>query len=318
MRQSPLQHDPEGSQSILAKHSVLVDTDIGDDIDDALALALILRSPEIDLRGITTVFGDTQRRARLAQHLLHVYDREDVPIAAGVRTPLQPRHRPSGVPQAAILDSRAVAPAISALSGPELIVETALAQRGDLTILCLGPLTNVATALRIQPDLFMAISGIIMVGGTSGLPFPEWNVRSDARAAQIVLGAGIPVKLLGWNITTRCQLRGCDLQRLRSEYSPETQFLSQLLGVWKRHHHRWQPDLPYIHDTLTVAALCAPELFEFEEMTARVFAHGPLTGFMVPRIMNGPLVQAAIGIKAEATREWVMTRLITSSRMQTS
>ncbi|HAE84492.1 MAG TPA: hypothetical protein DCK85_13975 [Ktedonobacter sp.] len=318
MRQSPYQHGPEGSQSILPKHSVLVDTDIGDDIDDALALALILRSPEIDLRGITTVFGDTQRRARLAQHLLHSYDREDVPIAAGVRTPLQPRHRPSGVPQAAVIDSRAVTPAISTLSGPELIVETALAQRGDLTILCLGPLTNVATALMIQPDLFMAISEIIMVGGTSGLPYPEWNVRSDAKAAQIVLGAGIPVKLLGWNITTRCQLRGCDLQRLRSEYSPETQFLSQLLGVWKRHHHRWQSDLPYIHDTLTVVALCAPELFEFEEITARVFAHGPLTGFMVPRIMNGPLVQAAIGIKAETTRDWVMTRLMTSSRMQTS
>jgi purine nucleosidase len=318
MRQSPFQHSLEGSQSILPKHSVLVDTDIGDDIDDALAIALILRSPEIDLRGITTVFGDTQRRARLAQHLLHVYDREDVPIAAGVRVPLQPRQRPSGVPQAAIIDSRAVTAAISALAGPELIIETALAQRGHLTILCLGPLTNVATALRMQPDLFMTISEIIMVGGTSGLPFPEWNVRSDARAAQIVLGAGIPVKLLGWNITTRCQLRDCDLQRLRHEDTPETQFLSQLLGVWKRHHLRWQPDLPYIHDALTVVALCAPELFEFEEMTARVFAQGPLRGFMVPRIMNGPLVQAATGIKAEVTREWVMTRLITSSRMQTS
>ncbi|GAC1613680.1 MAG: nucleoside hydrolase [Ktedonobacteraceae bacterium] len=318
MRQLPFQHGPEGSQSILAKHSVLVDTDIGDDIDDALAIALILRSPEIDLRGITTVFGDTQRRARLAQHLLHAYDREDVPIAAGVRTPLQPRHRPSGVPQAAIIDSRSVMPATSALSGQELIIETALAHHGDLTILCLGPLTNVATALRIQPDLFMAIREIIMVGGTSGLPFPEWNVRSDARAAQIVLGAGIPVKLLGWNITTRCHLRGCDLQKLHTDNSPETQFLSQLLGVWKRHHHRWQPDLPFIHDALTVAALCAPELLEFEEMTARVLAHGPLTGFMVPRIMNGPLVQAATGIQVEATREWVMTRLITSSRMQTS
>jgi purine nucleosidase len=318
MRQSPIQHDLERSQSILPRYSVLIDTDIGDDIDDALALALILRSPEIDLLGITTVFGDVQRRARLAQHLLHVYGCNNVSIAAGVQTPLQPHHRPSGVPQAALVDKRVVLPAIRTLSGPEFIIETASAYRGRLTLLCLGPLTNVATALRIQPDLFMAIKEIIMVGGTSRFPFPEWNVRSDARAAQIVLGAGIPVKLLGWNITTRCQLRECDLQRLHQTDSPETQFLIQLLGIWKRHRPRWQPVLPFIHDPLTVVALCRSGLFEFEEMTARVFIHGPLKGFMVPRILDGPLVHAAIGIKAEEAREWVMRRLITPSPTQTS
>src|SRR5260221_8969366 len=96
---------PYGSQiEAIQSHIVLVDTDIGDDIDDALALALALRSPEIELRGVTTVFGDTLRRAYLASHLLHVYGREDIPIAAGRQEPLQLRHRPSGVPQAAILD----------------------------------------------------------------------------------------------------------------------------------------------------------------------------------------------------------------------
>src|SRR2546421_5522131 len=99
MRQSPFQHSLEGSQSIPPKHSILVDTDIGDDIDDALALALILRSPEIDLRGITTVFGDTQRRARPAQQLLHVYDRGDGPIAAGGAGAFQNRQpAPCGPP----------------------------------------------------------------------------------------------------------------------------------------------------------------------------------------------------------------------------
>ena len=83
-------HIPEQFQQ---KYNVLIDTDIGDDIDDALALALALRSPEIELRGVTTVFGDTLKRAHLASHLLHVFGREDIPIAAGRQEPLQPRHR---------------------------------------------------------------------------------------------------------------------------------------------------------------------------------------------------------------------------------
>src|SRR5579862_4456817 len=77
---------------------ILIDTDIGDDVDDAFALALALRSPEIVLHGVTTVFGDTQARARLAKHLLRVYGRDDIPVAAGEPLPLLARHRPSGVP----------------------------------------------------------------------------------------------------------------------------------------------------------------------------------------------------------------------------
>lgn len=318
MHQLPIQHGAERSQSISAKHSVLVDTDIGDDIDDAIALALILQSPEIDLQGISTVYGDTRQRACLAQYLLHIFERVDVCVAAGVEAPIQPRHRPSGVPQAAVIDQRVVLPTISTLSGPELIIERALAHRGQLTLLCLGPLTNVATALRLEPALFMAIRDIVMVGGSSSFPFPDWNIRSDARAAQIVLGAGIPVTMLGWDITTRCQFRACDITRLHNGQSRQTQFISQLVEVWKRHRPRWQSALPYLHDAVGVVTLCAPELLEFQEMTARVLGRGPFKGFMVPRIMNGPLIQAAISIQAEATREWVMERLLSPLRAQTS
>src|ERR1700684_4246319 len=82
---------------------VIFDTDIGDDIDDALALALALQSPELDVKGITTVFGDTQRRGQLARYLLKVFGREDIPVAVGIGNPIQYRHRPSGVPQAAMI-----------------------------------------------------------------------------------------------------------------------------------------------------------------------------------------------------------------------
>ena len=287
---------------------VLLDTDIGDDIDDAFALALVLRSPELTLHGVTTVFGDTHLRARLAKHLLRVYGREDIPVAPGISSPLLARHRPSGAPQAAILDPCENL-ATGAYNGPELIVQKALTYPGQLTLICIGPLTNVATALRMEPRLFMAIRRVVMMGGTSGLPFPEWNVRSAAAAARMVLASGIPITLLGMNITMRCQLQPGDIVRLRDCDTPQARLLSKLLAVWQRHRPRWQSPYPYLHDPLTIAALCVPQFLRFEEMTARVLLDGPLRGVMVPRIMDGPLVQAAVDIKANEAREWVMGRL---------
>jgi purine nucleosidase len=313
MSQLPIRSQMQASQSNVSRHVVLIDTDIGDDVDDALALALALRSPEIDVRGVTTVFGDTQQRAYLAAHVLRVFEREDIPVAAGQQVPLLLRHRPSGIPQAALLDSCSTSFELSPYSGPELIVQMALAYHGNLTLLCLGPLTNVATALTIEPRLFMAIRNIVIMGGSSGFPVPEWNVRSDALAAKIVLASGVPITLLGWNVTTRCQLHASDIEKLHYENSPQTRLLSQLITVWQRHRPRWHPKLPYLHDPLAIVALCAPELFHFEVMTARVLTGGLIKGFMLSRIIDGPLVRAAIDVKAKEAREWMMRRLLSVS-----
>jgi purine nucleosidase len=312
MSQVPLDQTTTADQLTLQKHSVLIDTDIGDDIDDALALALVLRSPELALCGVTTVFGDTQRRAQLAAHILHTFQRDGIPVACGLSGPLQPRRHPSSVPQAAILDGCAgcaTLPMLSSISAPELIVQIAQAHPNNLTLLCLGPLTNIATALSIEPHLFMSIRRIIMMGGTSSFPFPEWNVRNDPLAARVILASGIPVTMLGWNVTTHCQLRDEDIMHLRVNDSPRTQLLSQLIAIWQEHRPRWHPPLPYLHDPLTVVALCAPQLLEFEEMTARVIVHGPFAGYMVPRMMNGSLVNAAVDVHADEARQWIMMRL---------
>jgi purine nucleosidase len=313
MSQVSSRSQTEANQSRLSNHNILIDTDIGDDIDDALALALALCSPEIELLGVTTVFGDTQKRAHLAAHLLKIFGHKNIPVAAGQQMPLLLRHRPSGVPQAAILDRYITSYELSPYSGPELIIQTAMTHHGDVTFLCLGPLTNVATALMIEPRLFLAISNIIMVGGTSGFPLPEWNVRSDAQAAKIVLASGIPVTLLGWNVTKRLQLRESDIEKLQYQNSPQTHLLSQLIAVWQRHRPRWHPKLPFLHDPLAIAVLCAPELFHFETMTARVFTRGLFKGWILPRIIDGPLVHATIDIKAEESREWIMRRLLNNA-----
>ena len=303
----------EASQFISRKYNVLIDTDIGDDIDDALALALALCSPEIELLGVTTVFGDTQKRAYLAAHILEVFRHTEIPVAAGQQMPLLFRHRPSGVPQAAILDPCIPKNMLSPFSAPELIIHTALEHHGNITLFCLGPLTNIATALMIEQRLFLAIKTIVMIGGTSGFPLPEWNMRSDAQAAKIVLASGIPITLLGWNVTMRCQLHESDMEKLLYQNSPQTRLLSQLLAVWQRHRPRWHPRLPFLHDPLAIVAFCVPELFHFEVMTARMLTRGLFKGCMLPRILDGPLVYGAIDVNSEAAREWVMQRLLNSS-----
>src|SRR5579884_2393043 len=306
MSQSLSGSNKEASQS---KYHVLIDTDIGDDIDDALALALALSSPEIELHGVTTVFGNTQLRARLAAQLLHVYGCADIPVAAGLSFPLQMRHRPSGVPQAAILNPH-VPERISASSAPEFIIQQALAYPNQLTLVCIGPLTNIATALQMEPRLFLLIRSIVMMGGTSGLPIREQNVSSDPLAARYVFSSGIPITLLGINITRRCQMLPGDLERLRASCTQQAQLLYKLLSVWQRHRPRWHPQLPYLHDPLTNAALCAPHLFEFKEITVRVAIDGPLRGFMFPHVLDGPLVHAAVNIQTHEAREWIMQRLV--------
>jgi inosine-uridine nucleoside N-ribohydrolase len=287
---------------------VFIDTDIGDDIDDALALALAVRSPEIHLLGVSTVFGETQKRARLAAHLLRVYEQSEVPVAAGCAEPLQRRHRSSGVPQAALLDSR-VHYNLSEQDGPDLLISTAHTHPGQLIVLCLGPLTNIATALQREPGLTNQIARIILMGGTSGLPLPEWNVRSDVLAARQVLTSGIPITLIGLNITRRCMMSEQDLLRLRAEQSPRTRLLWQLTSIWQRHRPRWHPARPYLHDPLTIVALCAPHLFTFTTLTERIITQGPLTGLMLPRLFGGPVVRAATAIQAGAARSWIMQRL---------
>jgi purine nucleosidase len=308
MRQNENSPTSERSQSL--KQMILIDTDIGDDIDDALALALALKSPEIELLGVTTVFGDTKRRAQLAAHLLSIAGHKEVPVAPGIATPLQLRHRPSGVPQAAVLDERVAFPAISHLAAPEFIIQAAQASPGGVKPVCIGPLTNIATALTSESGLFMMLQGLIIMGGSSGIPVPEWNIRSDVRAAQIVMDSGVPVTMIGFNITRRCQLRPYDIEQLRQHEEPLAQLLSRLIAVWQRHRPRGQSTLPYLHDPLTIAALCRPDLFAFEEIPVRVITRGPFEGYMVPRAMKGPWVNAAVDVQVEEARSWIMQRFL--------
>lgn len=295
----------------MQRQPILIDTDIGDDIDDALALALALKSPEYSLEGVTTVYGDTQLRRQLASHVLKTFGYSDIPVVAGLATPLQSSlHAPSGVPQALVLrDQTHVAPATK-LSAPDFIIQTAQAHSGQLVLICIGPLTNIAHALLTEPWLFLLIKRIVLMGGSSSVPLPEWNIRSDARAAEIVFASKIPITMIGWNVTRRCRLRKDDLLHIHSHNTPQTRLLSELISLWQQHRPFWHGPLPYLHDPLTLAALSRPDLLRFEKMPVKIFPKGPLQGFMVPRAQQGPRVTAAIGVQVDQARAWILQRLL--------
>jgi purine nucleosidase len=286
---------------------VFVDTDIGDDIDDALALALLLCLPEITVVGVSTVFGDTNLRARLAAYVLQVYGYPIVPVAAGQAMPLLFRHRPSGVCQATILtDDLPFVPGL--LSGPELLIQMARAYPGELTLLCLGPLTNLALALQQEPALGSLLCQVFFMGGASQPFWPDWNVRSDARAAQLVLAAELPVTMIGLNVTLPCHLFPSDLARIKTAQGERQRLLARLIAAWQANQPRWRTKLPRLHDPLVVTALCMPEFFRFAPLPVRVLAQGPLVGWSIPRWLGGPRVRAALTVDREQARIWMLQR----------
>ena len=193
----------------MATQQILLDTDIGTDVDDCLALALILASPEVTLTAVTTVYGDARLRGRMVLKLLALRGVSDVPVVAGAERPLLGRppvywagHEGQGLltPE----DESAGAMHGGASHQPseehavDLIVRTVMAHPGEITLIAIGPLTNVALALLKEPRLATNLAGLTVMGGVVGgagalhLPWVEHNFRCDPEAAQIVLASGAP------------------------------------------------------------------------------------------------------------------------------
>jgi inosine-uridine nucleoside N-ribohydrolase len=149
--------------------------------------------------------------------------------------------------------------------------------------------------------------------GASQLFLPDWNVRSDARAARIVFEAGVPVTMIGWNVTWHCHLRKGDEEGLYRAPDEGCLLLGCLIALWQQQLPGLRSRRPSLHDPLVVAALCAPQLFRFDRIRARVLTRGPFADFTVAHYMEGPTVRAALNVQCEQARKWIMQRLLTGN-----
>ena len=235
---------------------IVVDTDIGADPDDALALLLALASPEVELVGVTVVDGDVDLRAAMAARLLGMAGRPDIPVVKGRRRPLGPGRGPTmlGTEGHGLLDvdyAGAAAPILDA-AAPEWLV--ASSRHAPFHLVAIGPPTNVAAALRLDPDFARRVTGLTIMGGAlavAGFP-PAWqraiqggaldpagfdhNTASDPEAALICARSGIPTTWVPIEVTLHAPLRHTSRDRFRDAGGELGPALARMLDVW---HDRW-------------------------------------------------------------------------------
>ncbi len=297
---------------------VLLDTDVGTDVDDAIAIALVLASPELDLRGVTTVSGDVRLRARIAKKLLALGGRPDVPVAAGIREPVL-RQRSFlwlGHEGRAIVADDEPLPLADA-HGVDLLIETVLRERPH--VVTIGPLSNLAVAIMKEPAIVDAIAHLTAMGGSlgsAGVPPVEYNLGSDAEASLVVLGAGIPTTLVPIDVTFRTAFLSRELRRLRAPSARLVQTVCDAIEIWAPIHGAlhdgarvFDPDtVAFLHDPLTVALLIDPTLVTTERRRLRpAIVDG--TFRLVPDA-TAPAIDVAVDVDAPRAVAFVLERLL--------
>jgi purine nucleosidase len=251
---------------------VIIDTDIGDDIDDAFALALALRSPELQIIGITTTFGDTETRAKLLDRFLAEAGRPEIPVAAGVPTP------PKGTfTQRRYAENNRFAKP-SHPDAVAFLLEQIRRYPGQITLIAIGPLMNIGAAIDKDPATFRKLKRVVIMGGSIKRgygdlgfgppqpPQPEWNILNDIPSAQKLFAAGVPLFVMPLDAT---QLKLDEVKRafLFSQGTPLTDALTLL-------YHQWGQETPTLFDPMTIAFLVNPNLCPVQPMHIRVDEKG--------------------------------------------
>lgn len=225
---------------------VILDTDIGDDIDDAFALALALNCPELEILGVTTAYGPTEKRAKMALKLLHAAGRDDIPVAVGVRTH---DSTPNQYPFAAdYAETRPIAE-----GAVDFILRTLEESAGDVTLIAYGPLTNLGAAFRQAPETMQKMQQLIIMGGMVGPGSekvgelrPEYNIHCDIPAAQAVFAGGAKLTMVGLDVTMLCELGLDRRQAIADAGAPLQDAVMAMLRLWPR-------ETPILHDPLAVS-----------------------------------------------------------------
>jgi purine nucleosidase len=302
---------------------IILDTDVGH--DDVVAWALVQASPELKLLGVTTVFGNTalERVWRNAKHTKLALGSQ-VPLFLGASEPLlrdrihaESAHGESGL---AGVTMPASTPILEPHGAVGFIIETVLSQPGQVTLVALGPLTNLALAIRLEPRIVSAIKGIsLMGGGLNGgniTPAAEFNTLADPHAARIVFESGIPIQMFGFNITQEVFVMPTDLERVKSWGTKAGTFLTSVLQHSLDSHLSWGYPGASMHDPCPVVHLLRPNLFSMQTMNVHVETQpghnfGRTTGDTGHQRLPEHDVDVAINADRRGVIEFILDRLET-------
>lgn len=268
-------------------HNIIIDTDIGDDIDDTFALLFAIKSPEIHVEGITTVFRNAQRRAKMCKTVLQTYGIEDIPVYAGIDQPIIEEIHEQGNDR--YDENRRFYPcqysnmmeSISfnhELHAVDYIIDTIRKRPGCIEIVPIGPLTNIAFAIRKAPDIITKIKGITLMGGYFTSKVPEWNILCDPEAARIVFTSGIDVKAVGLDVTLKCRLLIEQLEDFKKSDNKTSRLVNEMMQKWLDHYRF---ECPVLHDPLTIGTLIDDSFVSFEKKYVKVITDGEMRGITV-------------------------------------
>ena len=249
---------PAQRAPVRAPVRVILDTDIGSDIDDAWALGLAMTSPEFELIAVTITDGDTAARARVACKLLHVTDHDGVPVAVGRPTP-----PPPGIDYQFTWAEEFTAKRPVIQPAAQFIVDTVRRFPNEVTLIGVGPLQNVADALRLEPRLPKLLKRLVLMSGSirgsawSPAPMAEWNVVRATADAQLVYAAGFALTTVPLDSTTYVRLKDEEREHLRARATPLTRSLEALYRLWLDDPSKRMT----LHDQLAVAETARPGEF---------------------------------------------------------
>jgi purine nucleosidase len=263
--------EAQPSTPALGKTKIIIDTDIGDDLDDAFALGLALNSPELDIAGITTAWGDTKLRARLVDRLLTETGRTTIPVAEGIHTETKFR-----LTQARWAEGGP--PAKPHPAGVDFLLEKIRQNPGEITLIGIGPLTNVGAAIERDPATFKKLKRVVIMGGSIRKhyddlgytpdrgPEPEYNIYCDVAASQKLFTSGVPLFVMPLD-STQLKLDETKRALLFRQSTPLTDALTLL-------YHQWGQQTPTLFDAMAVAYVIEPKLCPTQPLHIVVDAKG--------------------------------------------
>jgi inosine-uridine nucleoside N-ribohydrolase len=265
---------------------IILDVDPGH--DDAVAMLMAVASPAIDVRAITCVAGNAplRRTQENARKVLTVAGAVGIPVAAGLDGPLvRPLVTAPEVHGASGLDGPGLpAPAmeLDPRHAVDLIVEMVMAAERPITLVPTGPLSNVAMALRREPRLRERLARIVLMGGAvaegNTTPSAEFNIYVDPEAARVVFGAGIPLTMVGLDVTHKALVGPADKERIRALGTLVGRMVADLLDFYARHHReRYGWDAVPLHDPCCVAEVIRPGLIRTRPMNVQIETAGEFT-----------------------------------------
>ena len=263
---------------------ILLDTDPG--IDDSLAILLALASPEISLEGLSIVHGNCslEQATINALSILELANATHIPVAVGCELPLvQPSllapetHGNTGLGYAKLSEPRTQP---TRRHGCDFLIEQIMSAPGEVTLVAIGPLTNVALAIRHEPRIAQSLKELIIMGGAirhegNTTALADFNTYADPHAAHIVYHAGIPTTLVPLDVTYQCVLTQGDVDRLLRLDSPLTRFIADATRFYMEFHDEYQGVQGcVINDPLALALTFAPELCEYQDLPVDVDISG--------------------------------------------